>query len=154
VQLGRTRVRNRRADELVNARLDREQEVPGRGRNREEGRVEAREGRRAREDAEVVDDLIELAAARLGSPSDQAEQPLVRVGLAEQVDRLVGEDLPSEIAAMLLGQVVAKAGEDDPVQGLILRRLERPCTATDELFMRPGHVRKCSPLADRCSRPL
>jgi hypothetical protein len=114
----------------VDARLDGEQEVPGRRRDREEGRVEAREGRLAGEDAEGVDDVVDLAAGRLGGPSDQAEQPLVRVCLAEQVDRLVGEDFPSEVTAVLLGQVVPKAREDNAVQAPILRRLEEPCTAT------------------------
>jgi hypothetical protein len=122
MELRRPRVRNRRADKLVDARLDGEQEVPGRRRDREEGRVEAREGGGAGEDAEVVDDVVDLAAGPLGGPADQPEQPLVRVRLAEQVDRLVGEDLAGDVAAVLLGQVVPKAREDDAVQRVIVCR--------------------------------
>jgi len=106
----------------VDARLDGEQEVPRGRRDREEGRVEAREGGGAGEDAEGVDDVVDLGARSLRGPTDQPEQPLVRVRLAEQVDRLLGEDLASDLAAMLLGQVVPKAREDDAVQTPILRR--------------------------------
>jgi hypothetical protein len=75
----------------VDAGLDREQEVPGRGGAREEGGVEPSERRRAREDAEVVDEVVDIPVQRLGRVSEQAEQALVGVGLAEQVDRLLGE---------------------------------------------------------------
>jgi hypothetical protein len=125
VELRRPRIRNRGADELVDARLDSEQEVPRGGRDREERRVEAREGGRAGENAEVVDDVVDLRPRLLGGPGDEPEQPLVRVRLAEQVDRLLREDVTSDLAAVLLGQVVPKAREDDAVQTPILRRLRR-----------------------------
>jgi two-component system, cell cycle sensor histidine kinase and response regulator CckA len=87
-----------------------------------------------------VHDLVGLLPRPLGGPADQLEQPLVRVGLAEQVDRLPGEDLASDVAAVLLGQVVPKAREDDAVQTPILRRLKGRRAATDEPFMRPSQL--------------
>jgi hypothetical protein len=69
-----------------------------------------------------VDDVVDLHPRLLGGPADQAQQPLVRVCLAEQVDRLLGKDLTSDFAAVRLGQVVPKAREDDAVQTPILRR--------------------------------
>jgi hypothetical protein len=113
----------------VDARLDGEQEVPRGGRDREEGGVEPGEGDRAGEDAEVVDDVVDLRPRLLGGPGDEPEQPLVRVRLAEQVDRLLGEDVTSDFAAVLLGQVVPKAREDDAVQISILRLADRPGSA-------------------------
>ena len=104
----------------MDARLDRQQELPGRRGNCEEGRVEPGERRLAGEDAEVVDDIVDRATRCLGSQGDQRQQPLVRVRLAEQVDRLLGEDMTSEVTAVGLGQVVAKAREDDTVQGAIV----------------------------------
>jgi hypothetical protein len=100
----------------VDPRLDRQQEVPRRWRQRVEARIEAGERRRAGEDAEVVDDVVYLAARSLRRPSDQPEQALVRVRLAEQVDRLAREELADEVAAVLRGDPVAEAREDDAVQ--------------------------------------
>jgi len=115
-ELRRPRVRDGRADELVDAGLDREQEVSGRRGAREEGGIEARKRDRAREDAEVVDELVDLLVESLGRPRDQPEQALVGVGLAEQVDGLLGEELPCDVRPVGLGQVVPEAGEDDAVQ--------------------------------------
>jgi hypothetical protein len=78
-----------------------------------------------------MDHVVDLAAGRLGRPPDQAEEPLVRVGLAEQVDRLVGEDVTGEVAAVRLGQVVPEAREDDAVQAPILRRSKTTRVGTD-----------------------
>jgi hypothetical protein len=69
-----------------------------------------------------VHDLVELLAGRFGRAPDQAKEALVRVRLAEQVDRLLGEDLTREIDAVCLGEVVPVAREDDAVQNAILRR--------------------------------
>jgi len=107
----------------VDPRLHGQQEFPSGRRDREEGWVEPREGRLAGEDAEVVDDLVDAAPRRLGGSRDQPEQALVRVRLAEQVDRLLREDLTSQIAAVGLGQEVPKAREDNAVQAPILCRL-------------------------------
>jgi hypothetical protein len=52
----------------VDAGLDRQQELPCRRRDREERRIEPREGRLAGEDAEVVDEVIDGLAGRLRSP--------------------------------------------------------------------------------------
>jgi CheY-like chemotaxis protein len=84
-----------------------------------------------------VDDVVDRGAGGFRSAADQRQQPLVRVRLAEQIDRFLGEDLTSELTAVGLGQVVPKAGEDDAVQAPILRRPKRRCAATDEISMRP-----------------
>ena len=57
------------------------------------------------------------AACGFRGTRDQVEQALVGVGLAEQVDRLVREQLPGEVDTVGLGQVVPEAREDDAVQG-------------------------------------
>jgi hypothetical protein len=100
----------------VNSVLHREQELARRRGDREVGGIELRERPLAGEDAEVVNDLIEGATRCFGGPCDQVEKPLVGVGLAEQVDRLVREELTGEVDAVGLGQVVAEAREDDAVQ--------------------------------------
>jgi hypothetical protein len=101
----------------VNSVLHRQQEVP-RGRSaRVERGIEPRKGGLAGEDAEVVDDLVDGAARGFRGTRDQVEQALVGVGLAEQVDRLVREQLPGEVDTVGLGQVVPEAREDDAVQG-------------------------------------
>jgi len=100
----------------VNAGLDGQQEVPGRGRDREEGGIEAGERRRPREDPERVDEVVDVSARGLGGAADQVEEALVRIRLAEQVDRLGGEDVPGKIAAVLFREVIAEAREDDAVQ--------------------------------------
>jgi hypothetical protein len=111
---------DRRPHELVDPRFHRQEKLPGRRRDREEGRVEAGEGGLAGEDAEVVQDVIDVPPRGLRGARDQPEQTFVRVRLAEQVDRLLGEELASQIAAVGLGQVIPEAREDDAVQTPIL----------------------------------
>jgi hypothetical protein len=132
VELGRAGIRNGRADQLVNPALDGQQEVPSRERDREERGIEAGERLGAGEDAEGVDDLIDLEAGGLGGAPDQLQQVLVRVRLAEQIDRLAREDLPGEISAVLLREVIAEAREDDAVQGPDLTGLIRPGAEVEE----------------------
>ena len=61
--------------------------------------------------------LVGGESGRLRGPRDQVEEPLVGVGLAEQVDRLLREELARQVAAVGLGQVIPEAREDDAVQG-------------------------------------
>ena len=61
--------------------------------------------------------LVGGESGGLRGPRDQVEEPLVGVGLAEQVDRLLGEELARQVAAVGLGQVIPEAREDDAVQG-------------------------------------
>jgi hypothetical protein len=63
-----------------------------------------------------VDEVVDLEAGGRGGAADQLQQPLVRVRLAEQIDRLGREDLPGEISAVLLREKVTEAREDDAVQ--------------------------------------
>jgi hypothetical protein len=108
----------------VDPGLHGQQEVPGRRRQREERRVQAGEGRRAGEQAEVVEEVVGVAAGCLRGSSYEREEPFVGVCLAEQVDRLLGEDVARDVGAVPLSEVVAQTGEDDAVQALILRRYE------------------------------
>jgi hypothetical protein len=106
----------------VDPALDGQQELARGGGDREEGRVQPREGRLSGEDAELVQDVLGLASGRLGGPDDQRRQSLVGVGLAEQVERLGRKDGAGDVAAEGLGQVVPQTREDDAVQAPILRR--------------------------------
>ena len=115
VKSRRAGIRDRRPHELVDERLHREEERPGAPGDGEEGGVEAGERLLGREDADLMDKLTLRNPCELRRPVDERKQALVLVGLAQEEDGLVGEDLGSDVGAVACGHVVDEAREDDPV---------------------------------------
>jgi hypothetical protein len=83
---------NRLAHQLVDPRLHGQEEVAGRGRGVEEGRIEPREGDLCGEDAELEDDLVGLEPGAGRRERNEPAEALVGVGQAEQVLGLGLED--------------------------------------------------------------
>jgi putative heme degradation protein len=70
-----------------------------------------------------VDDSVRLPTRSLARALDQREQTLVRVRVAEEIDRFAGEDLVRGLLAVRLGNVVAKTREDEAVDRPSLSRV-------------------------------
>ena len=95
--------------------LHREQESPCAPGDCKESRVKAGERLLSREDADLVDEVSHRGRGRFRGPSEELEQELVVIGLAQKEDGLVGEDLGGDVGAVPRSHVVDETRKDNPV---------------------------------------
>ena len=97
----------------MDPRFHGQDELAGRGSNREEGGVEPRERALGGENTEVVEQSIQLGACHFAGAPEQRDELLVVVGLAQQVD-IAAENLFDYLGSVGGGDEVPQAGKMTP----------------------------------------